>query len=75
MSMSHQTVGEMRMELAEHQREQQRLRDSIEDVCYGCVAGGDDTAQIPPSVEHHAAGDHACAYHWPEDECGVFPNE
>jgi len=63
----------MRMEMAEHQREQRELRESIEDVCYGCVAGRDETARIPNDVDHHAAGDHACAYHWPEDEAGPFP--
>jgi hypothetical protein len=74
------------MELAEHQREQRELRESISDVCYGCVvcraigevalslrrslseAGGDDTRRVPDDVDHHAAGDHACAYHFPEIE-------
>ena len=64
-------TGEQRLELAEHQRDQQRLEQSIQEKCYGCVAGYDETVQIPEDAERFA-GKYACGYHWP-DELGPFP--
>lgn len=60
--MPRKSVGEMRMELAEHQREQRRLQDGTCEGANGCM--GDQEHQIPEDLDSTHAGSHVCAYHY-----------